>query len=242
MRCCLLLSILCALPLHLAAASPLADARSSVVRLRAVQADGTASFGSAVVVGPEQLATACHVTRAARSIEVFHGTQRWVVQRQAGSVEHDLCVLSVTGLNLPPVRTRASTALQPHEPVVAIGHPGGGELVVNEGRVEGLYDYDGARVIRTSAAFDFGASGGGLFDQAGNLVGLLAFKSKRGERLGFALPLDWLANGARVAARLAPVDATPTSVAFWERDKAEQPAFLHAAIVEATSERQPYRR
>src|SRR2546429_5888717 len=51
----------------------------------------------------------------------------------------------------------------------------------------GLYAYDGAHVIRTTAPFDFGSSGGALFDAAGRLVGLLAFKA-RDENLRYAVP------------------------------------------------------
>jgi len=46
------------------------DFSASVVRVRAVDANGTVKVGSGVVTAPGQVATACHVTRGATTIEV----------------------------------------------------------------------------------------------------------------------------------------------------------------------------
>lgn len=206
----------------------------SVVKLRAVAADGEVKWGSAVVVGPERLATTCHVTRRAATIEIAHGEQRWIAQPQSGSSLHDLCVLTVEGLDLPPARMRASSDLASGEQVVAAGFEhGGAALVIATGAVKALYPYDGGNVIGTSAAFDFGASGGGLFDDRGNLVGLLAFKARTGIDLRFALPAEWLAPDSAVAATFVPVDPASPGGAFWERPAPDRPEFLGAALREA---------
>lgn len=64
---------------------------------------------------------------------------------------------------------------------------------MSRGRIIGLhYECDGERVIQTSAAFDRGTSGSGLFDRQGRLVGLLTFKAKAGGNFHFALPVGWL--------------------------------------------------
>lgn len=44
---------------------------------------------------------------------------------------------------------------------------------------------DGGRVVQTSADFDRGASGGGLFDRQGRLVGILTFKASSGGNFHF---------------------------------------------------------
>ena len=111
------------------------------------------------------------------------------------------------------------------------------EKVCQAGVVEGLYDYDDGRVIRTSAPFDFGSSGGGLFDEAGNLVGFLAFKGRTGERLRFALPVDWILPGSPVASTFKAVTPTSNPFAFWEQPKANQPSFLGVSILEAAGHR-----
>jgi S1-C subfamily serine protease len=206
----------------------------SVAKVRAVAADGEVKWGSAVVVAPGRLATACHVTRRAATIEIAHGERRWIGHTQSGSALHDLCVLTVEGLDLPPARLRASRDLAPGERVVAAGFEhGGAALVVAPGVVKALYPYDEGNVIRTSAVFDLGASGGGLFDDAGNLVGLLAFKARTGSDLRFALPSEWLAPDSAVAATFVPVDPASPGGAFWERPAPDRPEFLGAALRDA---------
>jgi len=206
----------------------------SVVKVRAVGADGVVTFGSAVAVGTGTLATACHVTRDAKSIEIFHGAERWAAETQVGSLTHDLCFLTVRGLQLPILPTRLSTDLRVGERVIAAGFPGGGGLVLDEGVVEALYPYDEGRVIRTSATFDFGASGGGLFDEAGNLVGFLSFKGRAGGSLHFAVPVDWALPGNFVASTFVSIKRTSHTQAFWERPKSNRPLFLGVALIEAT--------
>jgi S1-C subfamily serine protease len=213
------------------------DFANSLVKVRAVAADGSQSFGSGVVIAADLLATTCHVAREAKIIEVAHGAEHWVATVESGSLTHDLCLIRVPNLDLPAVAIRASESLRPGEHVVAVGFPGGGDLTVRQGVVEGLYRYDGGQVIRTSATFDAGASGGGLFDEEGALVGLLAFKARSGAKLHFALPADWALPGTMVSSLLGPVATSSERSAFWERPRASQPAFLGHAILEAASQR-----
>lgn len=207
---------------------------ASIVKLRVVSTDGEVRHGSAVVIGPETLATACHVTRRASAIEITHDGRHWGAGKQVGSALHDLCVLAVKGLDLPGVRVRAAGDLARGERVYAAGFErGGAKLVVASGTVKSLYPYDDGMVIRTSAEFEFGSSGGGLFDESGNLVGLLAFKARAGNDLRFALPSEWLAAGSIVEAKLAPIDSAVAATAFWERHAGDRPAFLGVALREA---------
>jgi S1-C subfamily serine protease len=215
-------------------ANELAD---SLVKIRALAGDGSETFGSGVVIATDLVATACHVTRGAKTIEIIHGVERRVIARESGSVTHDLCLVRVPDLGLPTVAIRASSSLHSGERVVAVGFPGGGDLAVHDGTVEGLYQFDGGNVIRTSATFDAGSSGGGLFDKEGALVGLLAFKARSGAKLHFALPADWALPGTMVSALLRSLAYSTEHVAFWERPRATQPSFLGHAILEAASQR-----
>jgi S1-C subfamily serine protease len=210
------------------------DFAGSVVRVRAIGADGSAKLGSGVVIGGERVATACHVTRHATTIEIAHGNEHWVAQTQVGSLNHDLCILTVPGAELPRARTRPSEDLRTGEPVIAAGFQSGSlDLVVSRGTVAALYRYDDGQVIRTTASFDLGSSGGGLFDQAGNLVGLLAFKGRTGENLRFALPSEWMSPDGAVSRTFARIEPTSAPGAFWERPPGHRPAFLGVAMREA---------
>jgi S1-C subfamily serine protease len=215
-----------------ARASELVD---RIVRVRAVGVDGTVNVGSGVIVAPRRIATTCHVTRRATAITVTYAGQRLQATDEIGSELHDLCLLRVPATDLTDIRTRRSDDLLIGEPVTAIGFEGAGrEAIVQPGVVIGLYRYDGGYVIRTNATFDFGSSGGGLFDRFGNFIGILAFKARRGENLRFALPSDWLSPTSQVAESFAAVSGTSGAVStFWERPQGDRPAFLGVALREA---------
>lgn len=236
-----LYSTRCALAaLSLLAAVGLAGAQdfsASVVRVRATAAEGSVKLGSGVAIAPGRFATACHVTRGAATIEIVHGTDRWIVDAQVGSPHHDLCLLSAPAIDVPVARMRPSEDLNPEESVIAIGFQGGERVVAKPGNIAALYPHDGGNVIRTSASFDFGSSGGGLFDQAGNLVGILAFRARTGESLRFALPTEWISPESTVGAMFVRVTATSLESAFWEHPRSDRPAFLGVALREAAGQR-----
>jgi serine protease Do len=209
------------------------DFSASVVRVRAIGADGIVKLGSGVVTGPGQVVTACHVTRGATTIEIQHGAMRSYADAQVGSQYHDLCLVTAQMVDVPVAPTRRSEDLKPGELVIAFGFQGGAQAVENRGSVAALYPYDDGNVIRTTASFDFGSSGGGLFDQAGNLVGILAFKARTGDNLRFALPTEWLSPASKVAGAFIRVIPTSMGSAFWERPQNDRPAFLGVAMREA---------
>lgn len=209
------------------------DFSGSVLRVHAVAADGTIKLGSGVLIAPGQVATSCHVTRGAAVIDLSVQGRRWAVVDQRGSVRHDLCLLRSPDIDLQPVTMRSSQELEPGEPVVASGFEGGDHASVMHGTIAALYKFDHGNVIRTDARFDFGSSGGALFDRAGKLVGILAFKARAGEQLRFALPTEWIAPGSAVRSMFKTVGPDIAGIAFWEQAHGERPAFLGVALRES---------
>jgi serine protease Do len=204
-------------------AGPLDDAQASVVRVIATARGGEEMSGSSVVIAPERLATNCHVVRDAAAIFVEAGDRRLPARLYAGDGEKDLCLLVAPGLPNAPARLRSSFDLDEGEPVIAVGFPAG-EARVSAGAVESTHRFQDAHVIRTSARFERGASGGGLFTRTGELVGILTFKTPRGEAFHFAIPVDWIAC---VEEGLAQPSA-PTAKTFWEHEPARAARFLQA--------------
>ncbi len=112
----------------------------------------------------------------------------------------------------------------------AFGFNGGRSLTYQAGEVAELFDYDDGMVIRTTAAFAEGASGGGLFDEQGRLVGILTFYRVGGETAYFAVPVEWLKNVEQAPDdTVKPLDGVP----FWAASLERQPAFLRAGALEA---------
>lgn len=95
---------------------------------------------------------------------------------------------------LSPIDIVPSSELAAGERVYAVGAPEGLELTFSEGVISALRDTEGVHMIQTSAPISPGSSGGGLFDVAGNLVGVTSFQAKEGQNLNFALPGEWVTD------------------------------------------------
>ena len=191
-----------------------------IVRIVARGIDGRTGLGSGVPIAPDRVVTNCHVTRRASSIAIMVGAgfdaPSNAVVAQASDAEHDLCVLRTeTPLPLAPVPI--GSAPRVGDRVVGLGFSGGITLRVHPGEVMGLFAFHGAEVLQTSTAFNLGASGGGLFNSANELVGIMTFRGRA--RIGqfYSLPVAWV---ARVLAERPFVPVVPQIAdrAFWERD------------------------
>lgn len=207
--------------------------RSSLVQLVGIGADGRYSLGSGVALPNGSVVTSCHVTLGAKRVEPFRGDSSFKAQSQRADVLHDLCILQLPGLNLRPAAIGASRNLRLGDKVYAVGFNRGRNLTYESGEVAELFEFDGGMVIRTTAAFNQGASGGGLFDDQGRLVGILTFLRVAGETTYFAVPTEWLESVARQpSADIQPLNGIP----FWADTLERQPAFLQAGALEAAGQ------
>jgi serine protease Do len=210
---------------------PARDKSASVLKVRVTAKSGEHFHGSAVVIGQGQLVTNCHVIKNAQHIELTDGYQIWTARVHGGDADKDLCVLAAPEVEAPIAMIGTTSGLSVGDTVHAVGFPGGDMLVESRGQVESLYAFQGARVIQTSAQFNPGASGGALFNEAGELVGILTFKAPGGGTFHFAVPVDWV---SRLAAE--DPDAADRAKAFWEVEPEQRAPFLRAAWLEANEQ------
>ena len=183
-----------------------AEVARSVVVVLAADSDGeVASQGSGVVVGDNEVATNCHVLDDAASVSVRQAADagggesyRMSARVLARDDERDLCLLFVEELSEPPAAPVAAMGLAKGlsvgEEVFAIGAPKGLELSMSRGivsQLRGIHGKRAAPLVQTDAAISPGSSGGGLFNEDGELVGITTFKW-RGENLNFAIPAEWI--------------------------------------------------
>lgn len=197
---------------------------SQVLKIVVTRQDGGMEYGSAVPLAGERLVTNCHVLRDAARIEVHDRETVRLAHADRRDVYRDLCFLTVPGFSAEPMPMVAVGETRVGLEVRAVGHSGG-HFAVSEGKVVGLHECecDGGRVIQTSAPFERGASGGGLFDRQGRLVGILTFKSKSGGNFHFALPVGWLRHMAEQG-----IEPIVSGNSFWERPGRESAYFLAA--------------
>lgn len=193
-----------------------------------MRADGTRTSGSAIQLSAGLLLGTCHTFRRADQIVILHANRPFKAQLEKADALHDLCLLRTAKFSGGEVERVASTQLRVGDPVSAYGFASGFRMSIARGRITALHRYDDAYVIRTSARFPLGASGGALFDASGRLVGVLAFRAPE-PRLNYALPMEWVED--LLAAAIDPQEM-PTAPAFWERETGETADFLRAAQLE----------
>lgn len=190
---------------------------ASVWRVQTFDADGLPlGQGSGVVVGLGQVVTNCHVLANAHRVVVRResaGGPVHAAQLAMWDVHRDLCQLQAPGLTAPAVDRMPSGQVAVGQPAYAIGHPRGLELTMSAGLVSSLRRNDAQQLVlvQTSAAISGGSSGGGLFNERGELIGLTTIASVTGDaqNLNFAIPADWIGDlPRRHAAARAKAAAT----------------------------------
>ncbi len=171
----------------------------SVWRVQTLDADGLLqSQGSAVVIAPGRLVTNCHVLAKARRVQVRRdgAAPPLLARLELWDVQRDLCQLDAPGVNSAPVRLADSALPAVGEPAFAVGHPKGLDLTVSAGLVSSLRRNSAGQLllIQTSAAISGGNSGGGLFNDRAELLGLTTLVSVApdAQNLNFALPANWI--------------------------------------------------
>ena len=73
------------------------------------------------------------------------------------------------------------------ETVYTIGSPKGLERTLGQGLLSGLRKMDGLEYVQITAPVSEGSSGGGLFDDRGNLIGITTFTVRDSQNLNFAI-------------------------------------------------------
>lgn len=166
----------------------------SVARINMYNGNTMMGTGSGVALGGNEIITNCHVALAGSRLQVKFGQDSYDATVAVADEERDLCKLSVKGLNAPAAVIGASGELRTGQRVVAIGAPHGLDLTISDGIVSSLRPLEGGTLIQTTAPVSPGSSGGGLFDSAGRLVGIVTFQMRSGQNLNFAAPAEWIGS------------------------------------------------
>jgi hypothetical protein len=179
--------------------------------------------GSGVIVGPNRVVTNCHVVLrkggGPRSqINVIHQNQNYQAQLVNNDVQYDTCLLVVPKLTASPATIANISSLRVGQRVYAIGAPSGLELTLTDGLISSLRIVDRTQVIQTSTPISPGSSGGGLFDENGDLIGITSFFIRSGNGLNFAYRADRILSLVSLASTLGEsrkIDQPATQVSDW---------------------------
>jgi serine protease Do len=160
-----------------------------------------------IVSADGHVLTSAHVVFGAQELWVQLGDQRRLAAEVVGVDRRtDVAVLKVAATNLPTAAIGSSARLCAGEWVAALGSPFGLEQSVTSGIVSAYPRFlpggSGVPLIQTDVALNPGNSGGPLFNERGEVVGVNSMAySASGGYLGvsFTLPID---IAMRIAAEL----------------------------------------
>ena len=207
----------------------------------------TSGAGSGVIINENgYIITNNHVVDGANNIYVrTTDEQEYQAVLVGKDAESDVAVIKINATNLSAATLGDSSAIKLGEDVIAIGNPLGslGGTVTN-GIISALdreVTIDGQKMVllQTNAAVNPGNSGGGLFNMAGELIGVVNAKSSSSssgatiEGLGFAIPVNHAFDVASQLIEFGYVKGKVSlgiSVYSYERDMVYKQGFSYYTI------------
>lgn len=190
------------------------NTQDSVVEIRTesissdswIQQYVTEGAGSGVIITTDgYIVTNNHVIEGANKITVTTTDDKSYSAKVVGADSmNDIAVLKISAKNLKAATYGNSDKLEVGEMAVAIGNPLG-ELggSVTSGIISALdrevsIDGNSMTLLQTDASINPGNSGGGLFNDEGQLIGIVVAKSSGSDidNIGFAIPVNTVADVA----------------------------------------------
>jgi serine protease Do len=177
-------------PVKLTPAEIAERATPSIVSIRTP--DG---FGTGFVVREDGwIVTNLHVVASAERVVVRLPNAKIfpVLEVMNASPPHDLVILRIDAKKLPVLPLGKTSRLRPGEPVVAIGHPLGLSDTVSNGLLSAIRKIDDLVVLQVSAPIAPGSSGGPIFNEQGEVIGVATAILSGGQNLNLGLPADYV--------------------------------------------------
>lgn len=197
---------------------------NSIAKVHIEDKNGQHGIGSGVVVAVNHVATNCHVIANARGVAVNKLGNSYAPIALKADWRHDLCILKFDDLPLKPFPYGESAKLQYEQHILALGYSGNSPRPVESfGTVKALIPLDDSNLIRTTAGFRMGASGGALLDYEGNLVGFTTFKSPGRNAYYYSLPVEWV---KKLLEQPDIALTTQTEQPFWDVPEKDRPFFM----------------
>ena len=190
---------------------------------------GVTGSGSGIVIKKNHVATNCHIFADSDGVNVVKFFKTYTPISVYADWENDLCILKFDDLPLPPVNLRLSKDLSYEEKVFSLTFPNDNPMPLpSYGKIKALYPFQKSNIIRSSAGFTVGSSGGALFDLDFNLVGITTFKSPgRREGYYYCLPTDWI---KALLETKEQINLKSNAAPFWSLPEDQKPFFMRVVL------------
>ena len=117
----------------------------------------------------------------------------WAKTARGFDLDNDLVALNVD-LQTHTVRSLSlgdSDNVGVGEPIVVVSNPEGLEQTVSNGLISGIRELDGRKLFQISAPISEGSSGGPVFNELGEVIGVVVSSLESGQNLNFAIPINY---------------------------------------------------
>jgi len=197
----------------------------SVVKVHVANDRGNHGVGSGVVVAKNYIVTNCHVIANSQGIHVTKYGVSYSPDALIADWKSDLCILKFKFLELKPVIMKKTADVEYETDVFTKSYGGNSARPGSSfGTVKAKFEFDGHQIIQSSASFMLGASGGGIFNYQGELLGITTFKTPGRSAFYYSMPVEiieeMLTKGEEVSITTAPERA------FWDQPEEDQPYFM----------------
>lgn len=169
----------------------------AIVLIGGITTSGEFGFGSGFIISPSGLVvTNYHVIGDVDKLVVAllkeGDTQLFDVNSiVAGESSEDIAVLKIEGQNLPYVFMGDSDSVNIGQTVFAIGNPQGFVNTISPGIISQIRELEGGiKDFQITNPISEGSSGGALFNQNGEVIGITYAFYEPGQNLNLAIPIN----------------------------------------------------
>lgn len=177
----------------------IAKKEASVVKVFCYDHNGKEiATGSGVVLfHNDMIVTNYHVIEDAYSVKI--STDQDITYNVSGlwheNENQDIAILKLEkNTDLTPLQIGNSSAVKKGETVTAIGSPLGIKNTVSKGNLSARIMQDGYDVLQFTAPISNGSSGGALFNEKGEVIGITFASFVEGQNLNLAIPIELVDN------------------------------------------------
>lgn len=177
----------------------IAEKEASVVKIFCYDHNGQEiSTGSGVILfSDDMVATNYHVIEDAYSVKI--STSQDITYNVSGlwneNEYNDTAILKLEkNTNLTPLIIGDSSLVKKGETVTAIGSPLGIKNSVSKGNLSARIMQENYDILQFTAPISSGSSGGALFNEKGELIGITFASFEDGQNLNLAIPIELVKN------------------------------------------------